>query len=160
MGGSLNSDGCYEQFRKLISSLHMKDWVVYLKKPLAEPAKAISYLKTLHQVAIPDGRIKKSKKNVFFSYRNRKDRNPIKESTLSSHEFTRRFLLHVLPSCFTCIRHFEFLAIRDRAKNKAYARGLFDLPQVKFRPERPMELMLRLAGIDITLYPRSSQGCS
>ena len=44
--------------------------------------------------------------------------------TLSSEEFMRRFLLHVLPSGFHRIRHYGLIANAERKDNLAKAREL------------------------------------
>jgi Putative transposase len=44
--------------------------------------------------------------------------------TLASHEFIRRFLLHVLPKGFHRIRHYGLLANGSRVENIARARAL------------------------------------
>jgi hypothetical protein len=44
---------------------------------------------------------------------------------LGTHEFIRRFMLHVLPSGFHRIRHFGLLASRPKL---ALARKLLDVP--------------------------------
>jgi hypothetical protein len=44
--------------------------------------------------------------------------------TLQAEEFIRRFLIHTLPDGFMRIRHFGFLANRDRAKKLALCRDL------------------------------------
>ena len=44
--------------------------------------------------------------------------------TLASHEFIRRFLLHVLPKGFHRIRHYGLLSNGGRAENIAKARAL------------------------------------
>jgi hypothetical protein len=38
--------------------------------------------------------------------------------TLDTHEFIRRFLIHVLPSGFHRIRHYGLLAIAPRRRNR------------------------------------------
>ena len=43
---------------------------------------------------------------------------------VASHEFIRRFLLHVLPKGFHRIRHYGLLANGGRAENIAKARAL------------------------------------
>jgi hypothetical protein len=48
--------------------------------------------------------------------------------TLATHEFIRRFLLHVLPKGFHRIRHYGILANGQRAANVARARQLLALP--------------------------------
>ena len=48
--------------------------------------------------------------------------------TLSTAEFIRRFLIHVLPQGFHRIRHYGLLASGTRANNIARARLLLKLP--------------------------------
>jgi hypothetical protein len=48
--------------------------------------------------------------------------------TLSTHEFIRRFLMHVLPGGFHRIRHYGLLASGSRAANIARARELLAVP--------------------------------
>jgi hypothetical protein len=51
-----------------------------------------------------------------------------KVMTLAADEFIRRFLLHTLPDGFHRIRHFGFLANRQRAAKLALCRRLLDAP--------------------------------
>jgi Putative transposase len=53
---------------------------------------------------------------VHFRWRDSQHGNEVKEMSLEAVEFIRRFLLHVLPSGFVKIRHFGFLANRNRKK--------------------------------------------
>ena len=55
--------------------------------------------------------------------------------TLAADEFIRRFLLHTLPDGFHRIRHYGFLANRQRTANLALCRRLLDAPS----PETPAE---------------------
>jgi hypothetical protein len=48
--------------------------------------------------------------------------------TLSTTEFIRRFLIHVLPQGFHRIRHYGLFASSTRADNIARARRLLDIP--------------------------------
>jgi hypothetical protein len=48
--------------------------------------------------------------------------------TLATHEFIRRFLIHVLPAGFHRIRYYGLLASGKRAGNIARARELLTLP--------------------------------
>jgi len=48
--------------------------------------------------------------------------------TLHADEFIRRFLIHILPDGFHCIRHYGLLANTDRADNIALARRFLGLP--------------------------------
>jgi hypothetical protein len=47
--------------------------------------------------------------------------------TLATHEFIRRFLIHVLPSGFHRIRHYGLFANGCRAANIARARELLNV---------------------------------
>ena len=64
--------------------------------------------------------------------------------TLPTHEFIRRFLIHVLPKGFHRIRHYGILANGNRAANLARARALLGLPShdqttTSESPDRPDE---------------------
>jgi hypothetical protein len=48
--------------------------------------------------------------------------------TLATHEFIRRFLIHVLPAGFHRIRYYGLLASPSRAANIARARELLAMP--------------------------------
>jgi hypothetical protein len=54
--------------------------------------------------------------NVTFRWRDSAHGNKKKLMTLPVDEFLRRFLLHLLPRGFVRIRHFGFLANRQRAR--------------------------------------------
>ena len=53
---------------------------------------------------------------VTFNWRDYKDGNKVKEMTVSAEEFIRCFMLHILPPGLRKIRHFGFLAQRDKTK--------------------------------------------
>ena len=57
-----------------------------------------------------------------------KGRTRHKRMTLTSDEFIRRFLLHVLPAGFHRIRHYGLFANGGRAENLARARQLLGQP--------------------------------
>src|SRR2546421_6145110 len=48
--------------------------------------------------------------------------------TLATHEFIRRFLMHVLPAGYHRIRYYGLLASGKRAENVGYARELLAPP--------------------------------
>ena len=108
-------------FRALVDDLYRQDWVVYSKRPFAGPGTVLDYLgRYTFRIAISNDRIKDVTGGmVTFTYRDRKDGNVKKDMTLSAEEFIRRFLLHVLPSSYTRIRHYGFLATRNRKDNIA-----------------------------------------
>jgi hypothetical protein len=68
--------------------------------------------------------------------------------TLSSDEFLRRFLLHVLPGGFVRIRHFGFLANRHRTSLIALCRKLIVEEQVLPLGAEPAKLLAK------TSWPR------
>jgi hypothetical protein len=102
-------------FDNLLCGLYQKDWVVYCKKPFKSPWHVISYLgRYTHRVAIANSRIIDfDGHSVKFKWKDYKDHNRVKLMTLKVTEFVRRFLLHVLPSGFTRIRHYGLLASRN-----------------------------------------------
>ena len=51
---------------------------------------------------------------ISFNYKDRKDKNKTKVMSLTSDEFIRRFLLHILPSGFIKIRHYGLLSNATR----------------------------------------------
>jgi hypothetical protein len=55
--------------------------------------------------------------------------------TLHVNEFLRRFLLHVLPRGFVRIRHFGFLATRNRSKLLPICRRLLPTPERDSGPQ-------------------------
>ena len=73
---------------------------------------------TLFRVAISNSRIKNIDNGfITFEYKDYKDNGKIKLMTLTADEFIRRFLLHVLPSKFTKIKHYGLLANRNKKKS-------------------------------------------
>lgn len=83
------------------------DWVVYAKAPFATPETVVRYVgRYTHRVAISNRRLLDiSRGKVRFLWRDYRD-GKRKEMTLSSDEFIRRFLQHVLPHGFVRIRHY------------------------------------------------------
>ncbi|MBV9308789.1 MAG: IS91 family transposase [Acidobacteriaceae bacterium] len=105
-------------FARFAWNLKQKDWVVYAKKPLAGPQHVIRYLAHYpHRVAIANGRLLRLENGqVTFRWRDSAHGNKQKVMTLPALEFMRRFLLHVLPRGFVKIRHFGYLANRERKR--------------------------------------------
>ena len=60
-----------------------------------------------------------------------------KTMTLDTHEFIRRFLIHVLPKGFHRIRHYGLLASATRAANITHARKLLAVPSRSEPPDTP-----------------------
>jgi len=83
-----------------------------------------------HRVAIANSRlIACGRTAVTFRWKDyrAKGRDRQKVMTLTTAEFIRRFLIHVLPSGFHRIRHYGLLASGTRADNIARARRLLDV---------------------------------
>jgi hypothetical protein len=102
-------------FSTFLDSLYLKKWVVFSKKPFKSPGHVVRYLgRYTHRVAISNSRIQSfDGKTVSFSWKDYKDGNKSKVMTLDAKEFSRRFLLHVLPTRFTKIRHYGILCSRN-----------------------------------------------
>jgi len=102
----------------LKSSLYQSTFFCYLKEPLERSGNVVKYLaRYANRVCISDKRIlayDRAGKSVTFSYKDNKVGGKLKHMTLSAIEFMRRFLLHVLPTRFTKIRHFGILGNRDK----------------------------------------------
>ena len=100
--------------RQLIKRLFKKSSTVFSKAPFAGPARLLDYLsRYTHRVAITNNRIIACRDgDVTFSYRDRRDGDRRKQLSLPANQFIARFLTHVLPTRFTRIRHYGYLANR------------------------------------------------
>ena len=114
--GQLSQLAQPQQYQKLLEELSQREWVVYAKPPFGGPAQVLKYLaRYTHRVAISNHRLLRfSEGRVTFSYKDYAAGNVRKAMTLETQEFTRRFLLHVLPKGFVRIRHYGYLANRCR----------------------------------------------
>jgi len=132
-------DQNYRNYSFFSSSLYVKDWVVYTKKPFGGPEQVIKYLgRYTHRVAITNYRITNiSDTHVSFlwkDYRTGKNKN----MTLTVKEFMRRFLLHILPKGFVKIRSFGFLGNRVKKNNLALCRKQFGVESVDSNSDNPV----------------------
>ena len=91
-------------------------WVVYAKRPFATPKTVVEYLgRYTHRIAISNHRLTEvNDRTVSFSYKDYRHGGKKKMVTLSGVEFLRRFAWHVLPKGFVRIRHYGFLASRNK----------------------------------------------
>jgi len=151
-----------EGFKSLIDDLYRENWVVYSKRPFSGPKTVIDYLgRYTHRIAISNEHIRYvTNEMVTFTYRDRKDGNIKKDMTLSAEEFIRRFLTHVLPDSYTRIRHYGFLANRNRRDNISCVKSLLGVsPSSNDSKEQSMqEIMLDVTGKDIFKCPRCRSG--
>jgi hypothetical protein len=82
-----------------------------------------------HRVAIANARlVSLTDTAATFRWKDYRHHGKTKLMTLATDEFIRRFLLHTLPDGFHRIRHFGFLANRQRAAKLALCRRLLDAP--------------------------------
>ncbi len=148
-------------FKKLVSQLWPKGWVVDIRDPIKRPERVLEYLgRYTHRVAISNNRIVSLKDGkVTFKFKNRK-KDTTEETTIDAVEFIRRFLMHTLPSGFMRIRHYGFLANRYKKENLKNCRkflGLYEeLPEAVKKSVRDM--MLELTGKDITCCQHCGKG--
>ena len=149
-------------FTSLLDSLFKVKWIVYAKRPFAGPEQVLEYLgRYTHRIAISNNRIKSIDNNkISFDYKDRADNDAIKTMTISSHEFIRRFLLHVLPENFMKIRYFGFLSHRNKKQAINLIRKFIgsDIPLQEKTKETVLEMMLRLTGQDISCCPICKKG--
>jgi Putative transposase/Transposase zinc-binding domain len=106
----------------LRKKLYLLNWVVYAKEPFGGPEQVVEYIgRYSHKIAISNHRIKDVKDGkVTFTYKDYADGGRQKLMTLDAHEFIRRFCLHILPPKFVKIRHYGFLASRNKPALRAY----------------------------------------
>jgi len=118
-------------FADWLASLKKCEWVVYAKRPFAGPAAVLAYLsRYTHRVAIANSRlIALDERGVTFRWKDYRAQGKTrhKTMTLTTDEFIRRFLLHVLPSGFHRIRHYGLLANGNRREQLAQVRELLQV---------------------------------
>lgn len=126
-------------FNRLLDPQRHIDWVVYAKKPFAGPASVLAYLsRYTHRIAIANSRLLAADKDhVSFKWKDYRLKGDQRHSqmTLTTNEFIRRFLMHILPSGFHRIRHYGFLSNTQRFESLATARELLKVKQ--FNPLEP-----------------------
>jgi hypothetical protein len=125
-------------FAAFLAPLRKVEWVVYAKQPFGGPQAVLAYLsRYTHRVAISNRRlISADEAGVTFTWKDYRIEGPAryKTMTLPTHEFIRRFLMHVLPKGLHRIRHYGLLANGHRAANIARARELLAVPSPAKQP--------------------------
>ena len=118
-------------FLRHLSPVRKKRWVVYAKSPFAGPKAVLAYLsRYTHRIAISNRRLLTfDATGVTFRYKDYRRAGAERQQimTLSTDEFIRRFLLHVLPCGFHRIRHYGLLASSARKASLARARELLNV---------------------------------
>jgi hypothetical protein len=136
-------------FEAYLKPLRNIDWVVYAKEPFAGPKQVLRYLsRYTHRIAISNRRLVSADENgVAFKYKDYRIEGPARDKTmaLTTDEFIRRFLMHVLPQGFHRIRYYGLLASAFRADNIARVRDMLAVPLIPIdaikaadaKPEEP-----------------------
>lgn len=111
---ALNNDVTFTLF---VRSLYHQDWVVYAKPPFGGAKHVLHYLaRYTHRVAISNHRlVAVTDSIVTFRWKDYAHGSRPRKMTLSSSEFLRRFLQHVLPRGFPRIRYFGWMANRRKS---------------------------------------------
>jgi hypothetical protein len=138
-----------QAFAAYLAPLRNSEWVVYSKRPFGGPEEVLRYLaRYTHRVAISNRRLVALGDNgVTFKWKDYRIEGPerYKLMTLDTHEFIRRFLMHVLPGGFHRIRYYGWLTSQTRVKNIARIRELLAVPLIPIdaikaanaKPEEP-----------------------
>lgn len=110
--------------RQLLARSRRTPWVVYIKRPFADPRRLIRYLgRYTHRTAIDPRRITAADaQHVTFQARDRAT-GAMRPCTLTTQRFVQRFAMHVLPRGFHRIRHAGFLANACRERHLAAIRA-------------------------------------
>ena len=129
--GSLSKLADPDAFASHLAPLRKINWVVYAKQPFGGPEAVLAYLsRYTHRIAISNHRLVSADADaVAFRWKDYriKSGDRMKVMRLSTSEFIRRFLIHVLPSGFHRIRHTGFLANGIRRDRIEKIRRLLDV---------------------------------
>jgi hypothetical protein len=114
------------QWHRFVDRLFQTDWVVYAKPAFGGASAVLRYLgRYTHRVAISNHRLRSfDGDRVTFQWKDYAHHNQRRTMTLSTMEFLRRFVQHILPRGFVRIRQFGFLANTCRAARVVLARTL------------------------------------
>ncbi len=151
-------------FKKLLTDLYEKKWVVYAKPPVRRAEQVMEYLgRYTHRVALSNDRLVRFEgKQVTFRWRDSADGDKIKLLTLDVSEFIRRFLLHVLPDRFVKIRRYGLWSNRGHKRKLLYCQELLGVPKNEEagRPAKECweDLFTRVTGMDPRVCPFCGQG--
>lgn len=139
-----------QAFAAYLAPLRKREWVVYAKPPFGGPEAVLAYLsRYTHRVAISNSRlISADAVTVAFQWKDYRVKSGDRRSVmrLSTFEFIRRFLIHVLPDRFHRIRHYGLFASSGRKANIAKARTLIGAKAPEQEPpadDDPAPLSLR-----------------
>ena len=112
-----------------LNSLMAKEWVVYSKPCDSKAERVVEYLaRYTHKIAISNSRIESvGHQTVRFSVKDYRQAGERKTIALSTDEFIRRYLLHILPKGTMRIRHYGWLSNRTRREKISHIRALINV---------------------------------
>jgi hypothetical protein len=142
----------HAEFEKLLSSVYSKEWIVYCKPPYKNASCVVEYLgRYTHRVAISNNRIISIENGtVTFKWRDYKDSSKGKLMNVSSDEFIRRFLIHILPSRFMKIRHYGFLGNRNKSTKLKICKQLTNTAVSLKEKASTLQLIEKITGRDLS----------
>ncbi len=153
-----------QAFEQFLAPAASAEWVVYAKAPFGGPEQVLEYLgRYTHRVAIANSRLVDfSDDSVAFRWKDYRHESKPKVMRLPAAEFTRRFLLHVLPSGLQRIRHYGLLANRTRDVKLQRCRELLGVeppPPAEHDPDEDyLDRYLRLTGVSLVDCPACKHG--
>lgn len=138
-------------FEKQMNTPVRKSWKVHSKPPFSGPEEVVRYIgRYTHRTAVSDSRILSSENGqVTFSYRDSKEKDTEKrhrKMTLSSEEFIRRFLYHILPSGYHRIRNYGFLSNGRKHQNIEIIRKQLPEAEEAAMPEEQEGILCPVCG--------------
>ena len=146
--GNLERLAQADAFAQWLAPLRKSEWIVYAKPPFGGPEAVLAYLsRYTHRVAISNARlVSADAQTVAFRWKNYRIKSDDRQKVmrLTTPEFIRRFLIHVLPEGFHRIRHYGLLASSARKSNITKIRALLCVQ----RPEQPP-----VSGPDAEIIP-------
>ncbi len=167
--GRLELHGTLARYRRssafggLLQKACHTEWVVYAKPPFEAPEHVLKYLaRYTHRIAISNHRLLLVDDEVVtFRYKDYRS-SRARSLSIPLGEFTRRFLLHVLPKGFVRIRYYGFLAHAGRVRLLARCRlalGQLDSPtHGESQPDEAVESSLDLLPQRTRLCARCGKG--
>ena len=154
--GSLQELAAPERFQRLLRQLFSKDWVVYAKPPFGGADHVLNYLaRYTHRVAISNHRLVSfNDDQVSFRWKDYAAGSKQKVMTVSTGEFLRRFLIHVLPKGLVRIRHFGLFANRKRSASLLRCRFLLNAAAPSQQPAPTAQIKCPLCSGDMLVVER------
>lgn len=132
-------------FAAWLAPFRKSEWVVYAKPPFGGPEAVLAYLsRYTHRVAISNSRLVSADAGtVAFQWKDYRIKQGDRQKVmrLTTGEFIRRFLIHVLPDGFHRIRHYGLLASAARKSNIAKIRTLHRAAKPEAPPQATAEII-------------------